>query len=97
MGGLKMLIQEDSFSDIIDDLTIYEGINVDYKYYKKLGVRVIDGWIIELDGERYELPLSETEAEYLASDIIWNKELHINKQSLITALKYHNDSKLQRL
>ncbi|MFW6145433.1 MAG: hypothetical protein ACOC4Y_01410, partial [bacterium] len=80
-------LRESSFAEIMTDLSIYEGIEMDYTYYEKLGVLVLDGWILELDGERYELPLDYTEAEAVASDIIWNNDLEINKAALIYALQ----------
>ena len=90
-------LRESSFAEIMADLSVYEGIKMDYIYYKKLGVLVLDEWLLELDGERYEMPLDYWEAEAVASDIIYNNDLKINKAALIYALQEDTDWRLAEL
>jgi len=81
-------VKESSFAEIMADLSVYEGIEMDYVYYENLGALVLDGYILEVDGERYELPLDYEEAKAIASDMIYNNDLEINKSTLVYALQH---------
>jgi len=89
-------VRESSFAEIMADLSVYEGIEMDYVYYENLGVLVLDGYILEVDGERYELPLYYEEAEAVSSYMIYNNVLDFNKATLIYALQHGRLAELNK-
>lgn len=81
------------FDEIMTDISIYEDLDIDYIYYDKLGILVLDDKILEINNERYEMPLEHWEAEAVASRITKKSAL---KNNLINALQENTDWKLAK-